>query len=182
MIAAVVIWYARDVLLKVTHSLPLRYPLETAKSYSKLNQHNLSILGRSSVANSLVMSPICHPVHVVSLLISFFAQVHSSIIKFISRKYFPAVSFSPANVHARKVSLLLSTLIISMLHCNLAGFNFCYFLRITNRSITLLSLTFFDTAWVIFPIQFLIYFLFCFLITDWLSSSHWAASKLSLLR
>jgi hypothetical protein len=44
------------------------------------------------------------------------------------------------------VLLLLSTLVINMLHCILAGFNFCYFLRITNRSMALLSLTFFDTA------------------------------------
>ena len=53
------------------------------------------ILGRSLVANSLIMSPIWHSIRILTLLQSFLAQVRSSILKFISRQSFSAVNFQP---------------------------------------------------------------------------------------
>ena len=59
-------------------------------------QRNLSILGRSLVANSFIMSPIWQTIRLLALLQSFFlTRVCSFVIKYISQKSFLAINFQP---------------------------------------------------------------------------------------
>ncbi|KAG1328634.1 hypothetical protein G6F62_008060 [Rhizopus arrhizus] len=58
-----------------------------------LSQRGLSILGRGLIANSLVLSRLWHATRVVNVPMIFLSRVRSVIIRFLSQKTFPAVSF-----------------------------------------------------------------------------------------
>ncbi|KAG1138000.1 hypothetical protein G6F37_005953 [Rhizopus arrhizus] len=58
-----------------------------------LSQRRLPMLGRSMVANSLLLSRIWHNIRVLSPSQSFFQRIHTVIISFLKQKNFPLVKF-----------------------------------------------------------------------------------------
>ncbi|EIE84517.1 hypothetical protein RO3G_09227 [Rhizopus delemar RA 99-880] len=58
-----------------------------------LSQRRLSILGRSMVANSLLLSRVWHNIRVLSPPQSFFQRLRTVIISFLKQKNFPFVKF-----------------------------------------------------------------------------------------
>lgn len=60
------------------------------------SQRALSIRGRATVLNSLILSKLWHVLRVVSVPTSFFKSVQSIISKFINFHIFPKISFSTA--------------------------------------------------------------------------------------
>ncbi|KAG1295391.1 hypothetical protein G6F66_004365 [Rhizopus arrhizus] len=58
-----------------------------------LAQRNLSILGRSLVTNTLLLGPLWHAIRVLTVPQSYLGKIRSTIIQFLARKNFPAVSF-----------------------------------------------------------------------------------------
>ncbi|KAG1370323.1 hypothetical protein G6F61_012134 [Rhizopus arrhizus] len=58
-----------------------------------LSQRGLSILGRSMIANSLLLSRIWHSIRILCPPQSFFQRIRSVIIKFLRYKNFPSVKF-----------------------------------------------------------------------------------------
>ncbi|KAG1322593.1 hypothetical protein G6F63_013324 [Rhizopus arrhizus] len=58
-----------------------------------LAQRNLSILGRSLVTNTLLLGPLWHAIRVLAVPQSYLGKIRSTIIQFLARKNFPAVSF-----------------------------------------------------------------------------------------
>ncbi|KAG1255119.1 hypothetical protein G6F68_010529 [Rhizopus microsporus] len=58
-----------------------------------LSQRGLSILGRSMIANSLLLSRIWHSIRILCPPQSFFQRIRSVIIKFLRYKSFPSVKF-----------------------------------------------------------------------------------------
>ena len=58
-----------------------------------LSQRGLSILGRSMIANTLLLSRIWHSIRVLCPPQSFFQRIRSVIIKFLRYKNFPSVKF-----------------------------------------------------------------------------------------
>ncbi|KAG1445622.1 hypothetical protein G6F46_012904 [Rhizopus delemar] len=58
-----------------------------------LSQRRLSILGRSMIANSLLLSRVWHNIRVLSPPQSFFQRLRTVIISFLKQKNFPFVKF-----------------------------------------------------------------------------------------
>ncbi|KAG1277445.1 hypothetical protein G6F66_012295 [Rhizopus arrhizus] len=58
-----------------------------------LAQRNLSILGRSLVTNTLLLGPLWHAIRILAVPQSYLGKIRSTIIQFLARKNFPAVSF-----------------------------------------------------------------------------------------
>lgn len=58
-----------------------------------LSQRNLSIQGRSMVANTLLLSRIWHSIRVISPPLEFFGKIRTLLIRFLKHKNFPFVKF-----------------------------------------------------------------------------------------
>ncbi|KAG1138884.1 hypothetical protein G6F36_016015 [Rhizopus arrhizus] len=58
-----------------------------------LAQRNLSILDRSFVTNTFLLGSLWHAIRVLAIPQSYLGKIRSTIIQFIARKSFPAVSF-----------------------------------------------------------------------------------------
>ncbi|KAG1135452.1 hypothetical protein G6F38_012791 [Rhizopus arrhizus] len=87
----------------------LRYPLTSSaqqlssyldslivkieKHATILSQRRLSILGRSMIANSLLLSRVWHSIRVLSPPQNFFQRIRTVIISFLKQKNFPHVKF-----------------------------------------------------------------------------------------
>lgn len=80
--------------------------LATLRTHAqRLSQRNLSVLGRGLVANSLLLSRLWHSTRVLPLTQSYLLQARSIIIKFLSHRTFPAVSFATCTRSRREGGL-----------------------------------------------------------------------------
>ncbi|KAG1136076.1 hypothetical protein G6F37_012404 [Rhizopus arrhizus] len=123
------------------------------KQADYLSQRNLSVLGRSTVVNSLILSRIWHAIRVIAPPRDFLSKIRSIVIQFLSKRSFPAVSFAvcqrprkegglavldPANQHAalqlRWLQPLLTNSYSSDDDVSFATDLLCYCLRTLSQS------------------------------------------------
>ncbi|KAG1167185.1 hypothetical protein G6F36_012651 [Rhizopus arrhizus] len=67
--------------------------LKLQQRVQMLAQRNLSILGHSLVANTLLLGPFWYTIRVLAVPQSYLGKVRSTMIQFLTRKSFSAVSF-----------------------------------------------------------------------------------------
>lgn len=59
-------------------------------------QRSLSVRGRATIVNTLILSKLWHVLRVVSTPVSFLNSIQSIVMKFINTRIFPSISFSTA--------------------------------------------------------------------------------------
>ncbi|SAM07716.1 hypothetical protein [Absidia glauca] len=76
------------------HSLLSKLVVSISRSTQLHNQRQLSILGRATVTNTLILSKLWHILRLVPIPLRFLAQIRSIIIRFTSRHTFPAIGYA----------------------------------------------------------------------------------------